>query len=136
VLTRTLANGAPGIAIVACSIAWALSLGLSFDRLVLIDVLLYGLSLLLEFAALAVLRLREPQMPRPFRVPGGNLMAWMLGLFPALLLGLAFWRNRTEQIAGVSAIYLAGTLILLGPAVYLMARRSRRFSGLGARAAD
>jgi amino acid transporter len=136
VLTRTLANGAPWVAILACSVAWALSLGLSFERLVLIDVLLYGLSLLLEFTALAVLRMRAPEMPRPFRVPGGTFIAWMLGLFPALLLGLAFWRNRTEQIAGISAIYLSEALILLGPIVYWIALKSRQSSELGTGAAD
>jgi len=129
---RTLANGAPWVALLACSVAWAISLGLSFERLVLIDVLLYGLSLLLEFVALIALRLREPNMPRPFRVPGGMLVASLLGVGPALLLSVALWRNRAEQLAGVSGIYFTLAVMLLGPVVYLVARRSRERSSLGA----
>ena len=34
-------------------------------------VMLYGSSLILEFVALTALRIREPEMPRPFRMPGG-----------------------------------------------------------------
>jgi amino acid transporter len=52
---------------------------------------LYGLSLLLEFAALLVLRIREPQLARPFRVPGGKTIALLLGLGPALLIGWAIY---------------------------------------------
>ena len=44
---------------------------LGFARLVTLDIMLYGASLFLEFMALAVLRFREPDLNRPFRVPGG-----------------------------------------------------------------
>src|SRR5580698_627840 len=40
---------APWVAIVVCAIGWACCLGLGFERLVTIDVLLYGTSLMLEF---------------------------------------------------------------------------------------
>src|ERR1700730_4920460 len=78
---------APWVAILACAIGWALCLRLGFARLVTLDILLYGLSLMLEFAALAVLRLREPNLPRPFRVPGGLFGAIAVGIPPMLLLG-------------------------------------------------
>ena len=63
---------APWVAIIALALGWAMCLGLGFARLVTLDILLYGASLLLEFVALAVLRFREPELKRPFRVPGGN----------------------------------------------------------------
>src|SRR3977135_4033395 len=44
---------APWVAILACAIGWALCLGLGFARLVTLDILLYGASLLLEFMARA-----------------------------------------------------------------------------------
>ena len=50
---------------------WALALNLKFERLISIDLILYGSSLLLEFVALIVLRIREPNLPRPFKA--GNL---------------------------------------------------------------
>src|SRR5207248_7328604 len=80
---------APWVAIVALAIGWACCLGLGFERLVTIDILIYGLSLALEFLALIVLRVREPRLHRPFRVPGGVVGASLLGLCPALLLGLS-----------------------------------------------
>jgi hypothetical protein len=43
----------------------------SFESLIVIDVTLYGAGLFLEFVTLIVLRLRQPQAPRPFRIPMG-----------------------------------------------------------------
>src|SRR5579863_4006790 len=40
VLTRRLPNGAPWVAIVVCGIAWTAALGLTFDRLLVLDILL------------------------------------------------------------------------------------------------
>ena len=43
-------------------------LGLGFKRLVQIDVMLYGALVLTEFVSLIVLRRKEPQLVRPFRI--------------------------------------------------------------------
>src|SRR3954466_13593274 len=51
---------APWVAIIALAIGWAACLNLGFERLVTIDILIYGISLALEFTALVVLRIREP----------------------------------------------------------------------------
>ena len=50
---------------------WALCLGWASSGWSRIDVLIYGASLLLEFVALVALRFTEPDLPRPFKVPGG-----------------------------------------------------------------
>jgi amino acid transporter len=42
---------------------------LSFAELLIMDVIIYGAALSLEFVALVVLRRREPNTPRPFRIP-------------------------------------------------------------------
>lgn len=63
-------TGAPWVAIVACAVLYGACLGIGFDRLITLDILLWGASLVLEFLALVILRVREPGMPRPFRVPG------------------------------------------------------------------
>ena len=75
-------TGAPWAAIIVCSIAWAAALQFSFTKLIMLDVLLTGLSILLEFAALVALRIREPELPRPYRVPGGLAGAVAVGIFP------------------------------------------------------
>ncbi len=111
---------APWVAILACSIGWAMCLGLGFARLVTIDLLLYGVSLMLEFVALAVLRFREPNLPRPFRVPGGTVGAIAVGLAPLLLLGFSVVRSESEQVWGMSAFTLGLILIGAGVAAYFV----------------
>ena len=65
-------SGAPWVSILACAIAWTASLGLSFERLVSLDILLYGTSLVLEFVALVVLRVSRTAARAPLpRSPAG-----------------------------------------------------------------
>ena len=98
IFTLKLKNGAPWVAIIVLGIAWTASLGLSFDKLIMLDILLYGASLVLEFLALIMLRIREPQLVRPFRVPGGLFGAIALGIGPTALLLVALIKNRSEQL--------------------------------------
>jgi amino acid transporter len=91
-------TGAPHVSIVACAVLWTLSLGLSFERLVILDILFYGSSLLLEFVALARLRENEPELTRPYRIPGGRRVAWLVGLPPAVLIAIAVVRNYNEEL--------------------------------------
>ncbi len=116
---------APWVAIIACAVGWALCLGLGFERLVTIDILLYGLSLLLEFAALIALRLREPELPRPFRVPGGMFGAIVVGIGPMLLLGFSIFRSEGEWVLGMSSLSLGMILASAGIAAYFVDRALR-----------
>jgi amino acid transporter len=109
---------APWVAIAACAFGWALCLGLGFQRLVTIDILLYGCSLGLEFVALIALRVREPNLPRAFRVPGGMFGACAIGVAPMLLLGLAIFRSETEQVLGMSSFAFGMILIGTGLVAY------------------
>jgi len=109
---------APWVAIVALAIGWAMCLGLGFARLVTLDILLYGFSLLLEFMALAVLRFREPDLPRPFRVPGGLFGAIAVGIPPMLLLGFSIVRSEHEQVWNMSSFAFGMILIGAGFVAY------------------
>ncbi len=110
---------APWVAIVALAVGWAMCLGLGFARLVTLDILLYGASLLLEFVALAVLRFREPQLARPFRVPGGLFGAIAIGIPPMLLLGFSVIRSEHESVLGMSSFAFGMILIAAGFVVYV-----------------
>jgi len=123
---RRLRDGSPWVAVLACSAVWTLSLGLSFDRLVSLDILLYGGSLVLEFVALIVLRVREPELPRPFRIPGGTAVAVALGLGPVALLGAALVKNLHEEIAHINALVFGLGVAALGPVAYALSRRRAR----------
>jgi amino acid transporter len=109
---------APWVAIIALAIGWAMCLGLGFARLVTLDILLYGCSLLLEFVALAVLRIREPDLPRPFRVPGGMFGAIAIGIPPMLLLGFSVIRSEHESVLGMSSFEFGMILIAAGVVAY------------------
>ena len=111
---------APWVAIVALAIGWAFCLGLGFERLVTIDILIYGLSLALEFMALVALRVREPNLPRPFRVPGGLFGAISVGIAPMLLLGFDLVRSQSEQVWGMSSFAFAALVISIGIVAYVL----------------
>ena len=111
---------APWVAILALAICWAMCLGLGFERLVTMDILLYGVSLSLEFVALVVLRIREPELPRAFRVPGGMFGAVMVGVPPMLLLGFSVMRSETEQVMGMSSFAFGMLLIAAGVVAYFV----------------
>jgi amino acid transporter len=113
----------PWASVLVCAAAWALALGLSFERLISIDLVLYGASLLLEFVALVVLRLREPALARPFRIPGGLTMAVLAGVGPALLIAFALFAARGEHVGPFPALSFAALVAALGPLAYAMARR-------------
>jgi amino acid transporter len=115
---RSTRTGAPAAAVVACAVAYALALGLGFARLVELDVMLYGLSLILELVALAVLRVREPRLARPFRVPGGLPGVIALGILPTALLLYALYSGRAERLDSLSSIALGSLLVLAGIVVY------------------
>ena len=110
----------PWLAIVVCASCWALCLGLGFKRLVTLDIMLYGASLMLEFVTLVVLRIKEPGLKRGFRVPGGLTGAVLTGVFPLLLLLLAVVESNHETVLGMNGL-LFGTLIMFaGFVVYFV----------------
>jgi amino acid transporter len=114
----------PWASVLVCAAAWALALGLSFERLISIDLVLYGASLLLEFVALVVLRLKEPALVRPFRIPGGLTAAVLAGVGPALLIAFAIFAARGERVGPLPALSFAALVAALGPLAYAMARRA------------
>ena len=128
-LKRKLANGVPWAALTVCTLAWIGALQLSFDRLLMLDILLYGASLVLEFVALAVLRFREPGLPRPFAIPGGRAVASVLGVCPAALLIGAAIRSREERMGNVSAFTVGVAIVAAGVVFYWIAAWRRLAAG-------
>ncbi|HWZ43820.1 MAG TPA: APC family permease [Candidatus Saccharimonadales bacterium] len=116
--TRKLPNGAPWAAIVLCALGWGLALNLKFDRLLMLDILLWGASVVLEFIALAVLRVREPNLARPFKIPGGLPVAVLAGVGPTALIVLAIIKTHDTRLGNFSALTVGLTLMAAGVAVY------------------
>ncbi len=59
----------PYLAIIVCAVIVSFMVLWTFTDLLVIDVILYGAGLFLEFISLIVLRIKEPNAPRPFKIP-------------------------------------------------------------------
>jgi amino acid transporter len=126
IFTKRLKNGAPWVAVIACGICWALALGFTFERLITIDLVLWGMSIILEFIALVVLRRKEPALARPFRIPGPDWVPVLLAVCPTILTLYAIYAARDEHVAGVPAALFALGIAVLGLPLYLVAKLNKR----------
>jgi len=119
-------SGAPWVAVIACALFWALCYPLGFERSLILDVLLTGLSILLEFWALSALRIREPGLPRPYRVPGGLLGTILIGLPPLALIVTALVRNSQESVGSTNELVIGAAIVAAGFLMYVLTRMFRR----------
>ncbi len=122
VFTRIDRKGAPWVAIVVCAILWAICFPLGFEKSLILDVLLTGLSILLEFWALVALRIREPELKRPFRVPGGLAGAIAIGVPPMALMIAAVARNRTELVGSTNELAIGIGIVAAGAGLYFLSK--------------
>jgi amino acid transporter len=115
VLTRTHHKyGTPWVSIVFLAAVNALLVRWGFQTLIVIDVFLMMFYYILIFVAAIALRIKEPELERPFRVRGSTLA---LGLIcaPAMVIAVvALFTNGTDWLIGG----LAG--VLTGPIAYLV----------------
>ena len=118
-------SDAPWVSILFLASCWALCLGLGFARLITLDIMLYGGSLMLEFVTLVVLRIREPELKREFKVPGGLAGAITLGIFPLALLALAMIESEHETILGLNGLVFGVIIIATGIVGYAATKKFR-----------
>lgn len=128
IFSRENSRGVPWIALVVCAVLWAVALRFSFERLISIDLVLYGASLSLEFVALFALRRREPDLVRPFRVPGGQGAILLLAAGPLLMILFALWAARDEKVGPLPALVFAGLVAVAGAVLYALTEAARRRS--------
>jgi amino acid transporter len=83
----------PWVSIIVCAVCWMPCLVLGFQRLVTLDIMLYGAALMLEFVTLVALRIRE--------------------------LIVAMVESDHETILGMNALLFGVLIILAGFAVYI-----------------
>jgi amino acid transporter len=75
---------------------------------------------MLEFVTLVALRIREPELKRGFRVPGGLAGAISCGIFPLLLLSLAMVESNHETVLGLNGLVFGALIILAGFLIYFV----------------
>jgi amino acid transporter len=115
--------GTPWVAIVLTSAILSLLAFFSFQELIVIDVWLYSLALVVELASFVALRLREPGLPRPWKVPGGLTGAIVVAALPGALALLAM------ATAGVTNIVVGAAVALTGPIFYRLFSPADRRAG-------
>ncbi len=99
------------------------------DTLIFVSWIFYGASAYGVF----VLRRKEPDTPRPYRVPGYPVLPWIFILFAAAFLAFTLYNDitayRAAVAAGKPAIINSGFgtfLVLIGAPIYFFYRRKRR----------
>jgi amino acid transporter len=106
--------GTPWAAILLMAVVNGVLINFNFDALITIDVFLLMFPYVLIFLTVIILRVREPDAPRGFRVP---MPTWLLGVwvaFPIAIAIIALFVNGTDWMIGG----LAG--VLTGPIAYLV----------------
>ena len=111
--------GTPWAAVLVSALFYAGFAAFSFKELIVLNIWLYSLTLIVELAAFVRLRMGQPDMPRPWRVPGGTAGIFATTFLPTglcvLAMATAGWKNT---LVGVLAA-------LTGPVVYAVSTRRR-----------
>lgn len=126
-LMRCNAAGVPSVALIVSGIAYsAIILALhEFETLAMASVTFYAGTISLEMLSFLVLRAREPHLPRPFRVPGGWIVACALCLMPVALAAIGATCLAME--VGVwNVIGIALVIMATGPLLYPLAKWFKR----------
>jgi amino acid transporter len=109
--------GTPWAAVLLSAAFYAAFAAFSFKELIVLNIWLYSLTLIVELAAFVRLRVANPAMGRPWRVPGGTAGMLAAALAPTACALLAMitagWGNT---LAGLAAA-------LTGPIAYAALRR-------------
>jgi amino acid transporter len=107
----------PWVTIIINSVGAAVLIPFSFQDLVQVDMFLYALALVLEFASLVWLRIKEPDMPRAYRVPFGTPGAILISIPPVALclisMALANEPTKLVSLGGIVSglvVYAVGSV--------------------------
>ena len=114
-------NKMPLVSIIGSSVIYALFCLSSFSNLVIFDVFLTNIGILLEVAALIALRVREPELERPYRIPGGwASLAAIAALLSGICVFAAYEEGWTPNGDGTDSVWysliiVAGSFLLFFP---------------------
>jgi amino acid transporter len=99
--TLHLRYATPWVSILVNSTGIAVLIPFSFQELIEVDMFLYAAALILEFAALVWLRIKRPEMVRPYRVPFGTPGAIAISISPVLLciISIAISNDATKYVS-------------------------------------
>jgi amino acid transporter len=121
--------GTPYLSIIICSLVVSVLVLLSFDELLVIDVTVYGAGLFLEYISLIWLRMRDPDVHRPFKIPLNNTGLCLLFLIPIAVYAIALCGMFSSTgIALLPALFAIG-ILLTAEVIWQIIKRTRSVSG-------
>ena len=116
----------PYISILCCSVIVSFLVAWSFEDLIIIDVTLYSSALFLEFVALIVLRIKEPNAHRPFKIPLNVAGLCLFLLLPISVYVFALtW--AVKDMGTVMPLLFAFTTLLSAEALWQFYKIRNRF---------
>jgi APA family basic amino acid/polyamine antiporter len=122
VLAQVAPNGTPRQALIAVTlIIFAFVMSGNYDTLSSTSTALYQVTVVVALAAAIALRRREPDLPRPYRMPLYPLTAWLALIVNLALLAAFVYDDVANALLGL-AIVSAFTLIWFASARWRTAR--------------
>ena len=79
----------PYVSILICAVVVSLMIVWSLEDLFIIDVMVYGAGLFIEFITLIMLRKKEPNAHRPFKIPLNTFGLSIMLIIPFIIYGIA-----------------------------------------------
>lgn len=115
-------HGAPWVSLAICASIYSV-IAVVFDDFALLAsfvVFFYGGVLTLEFAALFILRIKQPNLERPFKIPGGWPVLILLLILPLSVLTIAIY-SQISEAESLNSIMVAIVLMVSVPLLYPVA---------------
>lgn len=104
--------GTPYISIITCALVVSGMVLWKFEELIIIDVIVYGAGLFLEYVSLIALRIKEPGTFRPFKIRLNTTGLCLLTLLPVAVYVIALSGALMSNEGGtMPAIFAIGTLL-------------------------
>jgi amino acid transporter len=97
----------PYISIICCSIVVSIMVLLTFAELLIIDVIIYGAALFLEFITLIILRKKFPDEERPFKIPLNITGLCLMLIIPIAIYAIALIGAFNDSGGAVWAVLVA-----------------------------
>jgi amino acid transporter len=115
-------RGVPYVAVLSLGIFSLVVCMFPFSVIVVVDVMLFMSAYALIFISACILRIREGDLPRPFRIPLGTKAFIAMCVPPLIIIFVAFFINGTDYfVGGVAAL-------ATGPIMYFIFKR--KYGGL------
>ncbi len=105
--------GTPWIAILVSAVFYTIFSYQSFEKLRTADVIVYSVGLVLELGSLITLRVREPNLARPYKIPWGWVGIFLVVIPPSACVVFAVASQIREE--GVQSLWLALGCLATGP---------------------